>query len=68
MNIQPIYIEPLDDLHLLITFQNGEKKVFDVVPRSSAPIRQPLKNKAFFQMEKTIKENPDLCLRKEKNL
>lgn len=59
MDLQPIQVEPLDDLHLLITFQNGEKKVFDVLPCSLAPVRQPLKNKSFFQSTEATKENPD---------
>ena len=55
MNLQPIYIEPLDDLHQLITFQTGEKKIFYVFPHLSVTIRQPLKNKTFFQKKSTEK-------------
>ena len=48
MNPRPIHVKPLDNYHLLITFQGGEKKIFDV----SLPIYQPLKNKTFFQTAK----------------
>lgn len=52
MNPRPIDVVPLDNYELLITFQNGEKKIFDVKPILSLPIYQPLNNKGFFALAK----------------
>ena len=48
MNPRPVDVKPLNDYELLVTFQNGEKKVFDAKPILSLPLYQPLKNKGFF--------------------
>lgn len=67
MNPRPIDVKPLDDYELLVTFQNGETKVFDAKPLLSLPLYQPLKNKAFFNLAKADgmcifwNEDVDLC-------
>jgi hypothetical protein len=38
----------MPDYTLLLTFENGEKKVFDFKPKFSLKIYEPLKNPALF--------------------
>lgn len=52
MNPRPVNVKALDNYELLICFQNGEQKIFDVKPLLSMPIYQPLKNTSFFKMVK----------------
>lgn len=52
MNPRPINVEPLEDYELLVTFQNGERKIFDTKPILSSPLYQLLKNKSFFKLAK----------------
>ena len=52
MNPRPIDVRPLENFKLLLTFQNGEKKIFDVRPLLSMPIYAPLKNESFFKAVK----------------
>lgn len=52
MNPRPVDVKVLDNYELLIRFQNGEKKIFDVKPLLSMPLYQPLKNIAFFKTAK----------------
>lgn len=67
MNPRPVEVKPLDNYELLVTFQNGEKKVFDVKPILSMPLYQPLQNKAFFNLAKadgmciSWNDDVDLC-------
>lgn len=67
MNPRPIDVKPLDDYELLITFQNGEKRVFDAKPILAFPLYQPLKNKGFFTLVKADgmciywNEDVDIC-------
>lgn len=67
MNPRPIDVKPLGDYELLITFQNGEKKIFDAKSILSLPLYQPLKNKGFFNLAKADgmcifwDEDIDLC-------
>ena len=49
MNPRPVNVKVLDNYNLLVTFQNDEKKIFDVKPLLSMPLYQPLKNKALFK-------------------
>ncbi len=42
-------VKPLTDYKLLITFEKGEKKVFDFKPYLKFKINEPLKNPAFFE-------------------
>ena len=52
MNPRPVEVRPLEDYQLLVTFQNGEKKIFDAKPLLSMPLYQPLKNPIFFARAK----------------
>lgn len=52
MNPRPIDVKVLDNYELLICFQTGEKRIFDVKPLLTLPIYQPLKNKSFFNLAK----------------
>ena len=42
MNPRPVAVTPLENYELLITFQNGEKKIFDAKPILSLPLYAPL--------------------------
>ena len=48
MNPRPVAVHPLEDYQLLVTFQNGEKRVFDAKPLLSMPLYRRLKNPVFF--------------------
>ena len=52
MNPRPIDVKPLDGFKLLITFQNNERKIFDVTPMLDLTMYQKLKNKGLFSMAK----------------
>lgn len=52
MNPRPIAVQPLENYELLVTFQNGEKKIFDTKPMLSLPLYESLKNIAFFNTAK----------------
>jgi len=51
----PTEVEPLDDYKLLITFDNRERRIFDVTPYLSDSFFAPLSNPAVFV---TAKINP----------
>ncbi len=44
-----IAVETLPDYHLLLTFENNEKKYFDMNPYLNAPIFQVLKSISLFK-------------------
>lgn len=46
-------VEPLDDYKLLLTFEYGEKKVYDMKPLLSYKVFEPLKNKSIFNLAHT---------------
>lgn len=48
MNPRPTHVQPLEDYRLLITFQNGERKIFDVRPLLSQPLYAPLRDQGLF--------------------
>ncbi|SDH44870.1 DUF2442 domain-containing protein [Desulfosporosinus hippei] len=52
MLLDVIEVEPLRDYHILVTFDNNEKRVFDVKPLLNKPRWQELKNVSLF---KTVK-------------
>jgi len=52
MNPGPIQATPLEDYKLLITFQNNEKKIFDMKPMLKQPIYNKLTNKGLFSLAK----------------
>jgi hypothetical protein len=43
-----ISVEAKDDYTLLVTFENGEKKLCDISDLLDKPMYKPLKNRAFF--------------------
>lgn len=45
-------VTPTEDYKLLITFTNGERRVFDAKPLLSMKVFKPLENKHFFQSVK----------------
>jgi len=51
----PIAVKPLKDHQLLITFDNNEKRLFDVKPYLSDSFFAPLQNPFIF---KTVRVNP----------
>ena len=67
MNPRSIAVKPLEDDELLITFQNGETKIFDAKPLLSLPLYKSLNNKGFFCIAKADgmciywNEDIDLC-------
>ena len=53
MNPRPISVSPLPDYNLLVTFQTGEQRVFNVKPLLQLPMYQPLENPGLFKLVKT---------------
>lgn len=49
MYLAVIDVEPLSDYKLLLTFENGEKRIFDVKPYLDKGIFQELKNEEKFK-------------------
>lgn len=45
-------VVPTDDYKLLLTFNTGEKRIFDVKPLFNMPVFHPLKNEQFFKSVK----------------
>lgn len=41
-------VRPLEDYKVLITFTNGERKIFDFAPLLDMPCYQPLKDRSVF--------------------
>jgi len=48
----PIAVEPLPQYKLLITFDNRERRIFDVAPYLDDAFYAPLRNPAVFQSAK----------------
>ena len=46
-------VEALPDYHLLVTFRNGEKRVYDFRPKLTLETFRMLRNEAFFCAVKT---------------
>ncbi len=73
MNPRPVDVKPLEDYKLLITFQNKERRVFDMAPFLNMPLYAPLREKGLFQAVKAdgmcvywnddIDLCPDTCYR-----
>ena len=51
----PIEVKPLGQYRLLITFDNHERRIFDVEPYLSDDFFAPLRNQAIFR---SVKINP----------
>jgi len=47
-------VKPQEDYHLLLTFENGEKRVFDLKPYLEKPVFKQLKNTALFQTARVV--------------
>ena len=43
---------PTEDYRLLLTFTNGEQRIFDFTPLLETPAFMPLANKSFFRLVK----------------
>jgi len=43
-------VRPLNDYRVLVSFSNGERRVFDFAPLLDMPCYQPLKDKTVFGM------------------
>lgn len=52
MNPRPIAAEALQAFQLLVTFQNGEKRIFDVAPLLNLPLYEPLRDRNLFKQVK----------------
>ena len=48
-------VKPLKNYRLLVSFQNGERRIYDCSPLLEKAVFQPLKNKAFF---KAVRADP----------
>jgi len=48
----PVKVKPLPDYRLLITFDNEERRIFDVTPYLNDDFFAPLRNHAVFQSAK----------------
>jgi hypothetical protein len=51
----PVSVTPLENYKLLLTFDNDEKKIFDVTPYLEDKYFAPLKNPTIFR---SVKINP----------
>ncbi|GMO11606.1 MAG: DUF2442 domain-containing protein [Treponemataceae bacterium] len=49
----PVAVMPLEDYRLLLTFDNDEKRIFDVSPYLEDKYFAPIKNLAVFRSVKT---------------
>ena len=47
------HVKPLDNYNLLLTFENGEKRLFDMSPYLNLGIFQELKDEKMFRTVKT---------------
>jgi hypothetical protein len=47
-------VKPQDDCCLLLTFDNGEKRIFDIKPYLEKPVFRQLKNKILFQTARVV--------------
>jgi len=52
MLLDIVAVKPLSDYSILLTFENGEKKVFDVKPLLDRPLWQELKDVSLFMTVK----------------
>ena len=54
MNPYVKFVQPQEDYCLLLTFENGEKRIFDLKPYLEKPVFQRLKNMAVFQSARVM--------------
>ena len=51
----PVDVKPMDDFRLILTFDNGEVRLFDVTPYLDDTFFSPLRNPKIFN---TVRINP----------
>jgi len=61
MYLAVIDVEPLNDYKLLLTFENGEKRIFDVSPYLDKGIFQELKNEDKFKTVRVSFDSIEWC-------
>lgn len=67
MNWQVMAVEPTKDYKLILTFRDGQKKLFDFSPMLKSEINKPLRNINYFMKAKvhhhTVmwNKNLDVC-------
>ncbi|KAF5090584.1 MULTISPECIES: DUF2442 domain-containing protein [Acetobacterium] len=61
MYLAVIDVEPLNDYKLLLTFENGEKRIFDVSPYLDKGIFQELKNEEKFKTVRVRFDSIEWC-------
>ena len=61
MSLAVIDVEPLNDYKLLLTFENGEKRIFDVSPYLDKGVFQELKNEEKFRMVRVSFDSIEWC-------
>ncbi|MBS4099461.1 MAG: DUF2442 domain-containing protein [Sulfuricella sp.] len=55
MNPRVATVVALENHKLMLTFTNGEVRVFDVAPYLDAPVFQPLRNPGYFSLAKVVR-------------
>jgi hypothetical protein len=45
-------VQPIEDFKLLLTFNNGERRIFDAKPLFALNVFKPLRSKTFFELVK----------------
>ncbi|MBK5245096.1 MAG: DUF2442 domain-containing protein [Eubacteriaceae bacterium] len=61
MYLAVIDVEPLNDYKLLLTFENGKKRIFDVSPYLDKGIFQELKNEEKFKTVRVSFDSIEWC-------
>lgn len=61
MYLAVIDVEPLSDYRLRLTFENGEKRIFDVTPYLDKGIFQELKNEEKFRTVRVRFDSIEWC-------
>lgn len=54
MNPYVEHVRPLDDYRLEVTFENGERRIFDVKPYLQRGVFVRLQNRAVFQAARVV--------------
>lgn len=54
-------VEPLKDYKLLLTFENGEKKIFDMKPHLDKGIYRELRNEEIFRSVRVSFDSIEWC-------
>lgn len=61
MSLAVIDVEPLNDYKLLLTFENGEKRIFDVSPYLDKGVFQELINEEKFRAVRVRFDRIEWC-------